>query len=82
VSPRAAAIAIDGRVGYVAAGSDGVQVLDLSDPARPTVAGAIKTTGAARDVAVSGDLVLVALAALPGAGGASPGVQILRRAGR
>lgn len=85
VSARAAALAIDGRVGYLAAGGDGVQILDLSDSTKPAVTGVIKTSGAARDVAVAGGLVFVAVAAPPSAGGAASGVagvQILRRSSR
>ena len=39
---------------------EGLQVVDLSDPANPAVVGTFKTTAPARDVAVSGSLVLVA----------------------
>jgi len=47
-------IAISGSHAYVAANSDGLQVIDISDPASPQVAGAVDTPGHAKSVAISG----------------------------
>lgn len=82
VSARASALALDGRVGYLAAGADGVQVIDLSDPSKPTVAGVVKASGPARDVSAAGPLLFVAVSGSAAGGSAAPGVQILRRASR
>jgi hypothetical protein len=83
--PPAQALAVDGTLLYLAAGAEGLQVLDVSSPSAPLAAGSFKTPGAARDVAVAGGLVFVAVAAprKPAeAGGASaspPGILILRK---
>ncbi len=83
IHERTTALAVDGGFGYAAVGTEGLQVLDLSDPGNPVQAGSYKPAGNARDVAVSGDLILVAVnsAARPAAGGSAPaaGVVILRR---
>lgn len=49
-----------GRRAIVADGREGVQVVDLSSPATPTLAGGFKTTAPARDVAASDSTVFVA----------------------
>ena len=77
ISGRTQAVVLDRSFGYVAAGTDGVQILDLSDPLKPIVRGAYRPPGAARDVAASGDLIFVVVAESREAGR----VVILRRRG-
>jgi hypothetical protein len=60
-SGRPLRAAMKGRVAYVADGREGLQVVDFSDRAAPRLAGAYKTAAPARDVAVSGPLVFIAL---------------------
>jgi hypothetical protein len=48
-----------GARAYVADGREGLQVVDLSNPANPKIIGAYKTTNPARDVAVSEGLAFV-----------------------
>jgi len=45
---------------YVAAGHSGLWILDVSNPASPTVRGSIKTPGQAKNVAISGTKAVVA----------------------
>jgi hypothetical protein len=45
---------------YVADGPQGLQVIDLSTPSKPTIVGSYKASAPVRDVAVAGSLVLVA----------------------
>ncbi len=82
-APPCAALAVQGSQAYVAAGSEGVLIIDFSDSAKPAVAGSYKTAGPARDVAVAGSLVFVAVGdARPVDGskaGPRGGVIILRR---
>jgi hypothetical protein len=73
-SGRPARIALDGVRAYVADGREGVQILDLTNPASPSLVGAFKTTAAARDVALGGGLVLVAI----GIGEGNEEVVVLR----
>ena len=73
-SGRPARIAIDGVRGYVADGREGVQIVDLSNPSSPVLVGGIKTTAPARDVAVGGGLVVVAV----GMGEGNEEVVVLR----
>ena len=54
------AIAVAGDYAFVADGSSGLQVLDVSDPAHPVVVGSHDTSDYARGVAVEGNLALVA----------------------
>jgi len=49
-----------GDYAYVADGSGGLRVVDVSDPAHPTEVGFYATPGDARDVAVAGDYIYVA----------------------
>ena len=58
-------VALDGARAYVADGVHGLLVVDLDDPAAPRVVGSYKPSEAVRDVAVSGDLTLVAVGTLP-----------------
>ena len=58
-------VALDGARAYVADGAHGLLVVDLDDPAAPRVVGSYKPAEAVRDVAVSGDLTLVAVGTLP-----------------
>jgi len=60
-SGRPARLALDGMRAYVADGREGVQILDLTNPSSPAIVGAFRTTAAARDVALGGGLVLVAI---------------------
>jgi hypothetical protein len=73
ISERSQAIAIDGAVAYIAAGPDGLQVVDLSNPRGLVLTGSYTKSGAVRDVAVANELVLIVAAA-------PPGVHILRKA--
>jgi hypothetical protein len=63
-------VALKDRRVYVADGQQGLQVVDLMLPAMPQIVGSFKTASPARDVAVAGEFVLVALV--------SGKVQILR----
>jgi len=81
-APPCAALAIQGSLAYVAAGAEGVHIIDFSDAAKPTLAVSYKTAGPARDVAVSGSLVFVAVGSAASAEGSKApqaGVVILRR---
>jgi hypothetical protein len=82
-APPCAALAVQGSLAYIAASSDGVQVIDLSDATNPRLAGSYKTAGPARDVAVADSLVFVAVGdARPVEAGKPPvrgSVVILRR---
>ncbi len=53
-------IAIAEDRAYLAAGSDGVFVLDITDPSAPTDAGHIEVRGAAQAVDTNGDIIAVA----------------------
>jgi hypothetical protein len=48
-------------VGYVADGPEGVVVLDLADPSKPTAIGHHKTPSAARDLTVADSLIFVVI---------------------
>ncbi|MBM3776835.1 MAG: hypothetical protein FJW23_01175 [Acidimicrobiia bacterium] len=74
-SGRPARATLRGAVAYVADAQEGLQVVDLSTPASPRVVGAYATPLPARDVAVDGSLVLVAIGTPEGEGR----VLILRR---
>ena len=52
-----------------------LQVVDLADPAQPTLVTTYEPPGSPQDIAVAGPLVLLALRT---GGGDSPGVVILR----
>lgn len=58
-------VALDGPLAYVADGLQGVLVVDLAAPAAPRVAGSHQPAQPVRDVAVSGDLVVLAVGPLP-----------------
>jgi hypothetical protein len=60
-SGRPSRVALDGARAYIADGRDGVQVVDLSNPAAPVALGSFKTPAPARDVAVGGGLIVVAV---------------------
>ncbi len=53
-------VCLEGDYLYVADGSSGVQVLDVTDPAAPTLAGAISTPGGAAGLAAEGNRLYVA----------------------
>lgn len=61
----ASRVALDGPLAYVADGLQGVLVVDLTAPDAPRVAGGHQPSQPVRDVAVSGDLVLLAVGPLP-----------------
>ena len=71
---RPARIALDGARGYLTDGREGVQIVDLSNPSSPALVGNIKTAAPARDVAVGGGLVVVAV----GMGEGNEEVVVLR----
>ena len=58
-------VALDGPLAYVADGLQGVLVIDLTAPDAPRVAGSHQPAQPVRDVAVSGDLVVLAVGPLP-----------------
>jgi hypothetical protein len=53
-------VAVSGNYAYVADGSSGLQVIDISDPTSPSFAGTYYTPGGAVGVAISGDYAFVA----------------------
>lgn len=53
-------IVVQGSYAYVAAGADGLVILNISDPERPVRAGSYDTAGTANDVAVSNGYAYVA----------------------
>jgi hypothetical protein len=53
-------VTVSGNHAYLAKGGNGLQVIDVSDPTSPTLAGSYNTTGDSRAVAVSGDHAFVA----------------------
>jgi hypothetical protein len=71
---RPTRIALDGVRAYLADGREGVQIVDLSNPSSPALVGSIKTTAPARDVAIGGGLVVVAV----GMGEGNEEVVVLR----
>jgi hypothetical protein len=80
----AGGLAFDGSLAYVASGTEGLHIVDVSDPARPNIIASHKAEGPARDVAVAGQLVFVVVGeskAPPGSDADAPngGVVILRR---
>jgi hypothetical protein len=58
---RATRAAVKGTLAYVAAGAEGIQIVDLSKPAEPKIVGSHKTASPARDVAVTDTHVFVAI---------------------
>ena len=68
-------VALEGTIAYVADGREGLQVLDLSTPSKPTVIGAYETAAQARDVVVADGLVFV----VTGMGRESSEVVILKQ---
>ena len=58
-------VALDGPLAYVADGLQGVLVIDLTAPDAPRVAASHQPAQPVRDVAVSGDLVVLAVGPLP-----------------
>jgi len=53
-------VAVVGSTAYVADGSGGLVIVDVSDAATPSVVGACDTPGTAYGVAVAGDTAYVA----------------------
>jgi len=79
-------VSMRGSLAYVARGPAGLQILDLSDPAKPNLVGTFPTAGAARDAVATDTHVFVALAeprgVEPPVAKAAPGnhgVEIFRR---
>ena len=56
----AAGVAVSGSYAYLADGSFGLQVANISNPVAPTIVGEEGTPGYARDVAISGSYAYVA----------------------
>ncbi|MDP7031843.1 MAG: FlgD immunoglobulin-like domain containing protein [Gemmatimonadota bacterium] len=56
----ASGVAIAGQVAFVADGTEGMQVVDLQDPAAPAIAGTWPTTATAYGLSTIGSLVFVA----------------------
>jgi hypothetical protein len=54
------AVAVSGDYAYVAAGSAGLQIVDMSDKQSPAVVGSLDTPGTAKDVRVAGGVAYVA----------------------
>ena len=65
VPPRSETLKAHGSRVYVAAGAEGLHVVDVTDPQKPVSAGVFKTAQPARDVTVSEPFLFVAT----GAGG-------------
>ena len=75
-------VELAGHLAYLADGQEGLQVVDLSDPANPRVAGTHVPAEPVRDVAVADGKVLVAVGPLPTGIGRSQGggdVLVLRQ---
>jgi len=53
-------VAVSGALAYVAAGADGLRVVDISDPASPAAIGAWDSSGIAEGVAVAGGVAYLA----------------------
>ncbi|AGB48832.1 hypothetical protein Metho_0567 [Methanomethylovorans hollandica DSM 15978] len=53
-------IDISGNYAYIANGDAGITVIDISNPASPTILGSYDTDGFARDIAISGNYAYVA----------------------
>jgi hypothetical protein len=53
-------VEVNGNFAYVAAGSTGLQVIDVSNPAAPSIVGSVNTPGNANDVRIAGNLAYVA----------------------
>ena len=51
---------VNGNYAYVASGSTGLQVVDVSNPSAPVIVGAVDTPGNANDVRVVGNTVYIA----------------------
>ena len=56
----ALSVAFSGNYAYVADLGDGLDVIDISNPSSPTLAGTYNTSGSARDVTVSGNYAYIA----------------------
>ncbi len=62
-------VEVVGNHAYVAAGYQGLVILDISNPAAPTIDGALGLSGYAQDVEVVGDTVYVAASDYAGSAG-------------
>ncbi|WP_413162054.1 cadherin domain-containing protein [Capilliphycus salinus ALCB114379] len=56
----AQAVSIVGNLAYIANDREGLQILDISNPASPTLRGSIDTPGRAKDIAVAGNFAYIA----------------------
>ena len=56
----ATAIAIDGTTAYVADGSSGVQIIDVTDSESPLIRGGLDTPGLAKGISLDGDYAYIA----------------------
>ena len=74
-SGRPVRVALVGSHAYVADARDGLQVVDLSTPSTPVLAGGFKSTQPARDVAVAGSFVYLVV----GAGAEGGEVVVLKK---
>ena len=74
-SGRPVRVSLGGSHAYVADARDGLQVVDLSAPSTPVLIGGFKSTQPARDVAVAGSFVYLAV----GAGAEGGEVVVLKR---
>jgi hypothetical protein len=72
---RPVRLAVRDHLAYVADGPEGLQVVDLTNPAMPVIVGSFPTRAVARDVAVGDGVVLVAT----GVGEGNERVLVLRR---
>ena len=57
---RDGGLAVVGKYAYIAAGADGLRIVDVSDPQAPTAVGGCDTPGSAEDVSVCGPYAYVA----------------------
>jgi len=53
-------IALSGNTAFIADGDSGLQVIDVSNPAAPTIIGSLDTPGRAQDIALSGNTAFIA----------------------
>jgi hypothetical protein len=57
-SATARAVFVEGDKAYLAAGGQGLKIIDVSDPSAPTQIGAYQAASSIRDVAVAGELAV------------------------
>jgi len=69
LSGRVRDVEVIGGLAYVANGSEGLSIIDVSDPVAPAVVGALDSPGYSQDVEVAGTFAYVAASDFDGAGG-------------